>query len=110
MTLTAEKLFARIWKELLEFHVFKDVQGDHLTPDNVHGQSLILHFSERVPIGYFDESTAGDKVICSDANGHWFELLGSGKYATLTRINAEKGAEYVAQFNELRALASSQPA
>ncbi|MBD8615054.1 MULTISPECIES: hypothetical protein [Pseudomonas] len=96
------------WKDFLEFHVFKAVQGDHLTPDTIHGQSLILHFNERVVIEDFDESTVGDKVICSDADGRWFELLGSsGEYASLTRINADKGAEYVTQFNALKALAAS---
>jgi len=95
------------WKLFLEFRVFQGVQGDQITPDVIHGQSLILHFGKRGWVSIEeDNSTLMDTLVCSDDKGRWFELTGNpGQYCWIKRINAQEGADRLAEFNAIQQLA-----
>lgn len=88
------------WTDYLEFKVFPDVQGDDLTPDTIHGQHLVVHFSESV---YREK-----RAVCSDSKGRWFELTGEpGESASLRRMNAKKATEELRNFQALVQLADT---
>ena len=97
------------WKLSLEFHVFHGVQGDHVTPDVIHGQSLSLHFSKRIWVEEEEGSEIMDTLVCSDVQGRWFSLTGKpeGGCCWIKRINAQEGAGLLAEFNGLQQLAQT---
>lgn len=97
-----------LWKPYLEFRVFHGVQGDHVAPDVIHGQSLTLHFSKQTWVEEEEGSELRDTLVCSDDKGRWFELTGKPQhYCWIKRINAQEGANLLAEFNGLQQLAAT---
>lgn len=96
------------WKLFLEFRVFHGVQGDRVTPDVIHGQSLEFHVCKRrLMIDEDDSSCFRDVVVCSDDQGRWFELTGRlDQFCGIVRINAQEGADRLSEFNAIRQLAA----
>lgn len=99
-----------LWRDYVEYRVFRDVQGDSIAPDTVHGQSLTIHFSEKVLLEDFDGDThLAQLAFCTDNLNRCFELKGiPGVYADLRRINSEKGFESLAKHSEMVKLANSE--
>lgn len=99
-----------LWRNYVEFRVFRDVEGDEIRPDTVHGQSLTIHFSEKVLLEDFDGDTHWAQLaLCTDNLNRCFELQGiPGVYADLRRINSEKGFELLAKHTEMVKLANSE--
>jgi len=97
------------WKLFLEFRVFRGVQGDRVTPDVIHGQSLEFHVCKRLlVIDEDDSSYYRDIVVCSDDQGRWFELTGRlDQFCGIVRINAQEGADRLSEFNALQQLAAT---
>lgn len=96
------------WKLFLEFRVFHGVQGDHVQPDVIHGQSLTLHFSKHLWMEEEEGSELVDELVCSDDQGRWFELTGRPQnYCWIKRINAQVGADRLAKFEDLKNLATT---
>ncbi len=98
------------WKDFVEYRVFDSVQGDDIIPDKIHGQTLCIHFSEKILVEDLDGDTSyNQQALCSDQKGRWYELVGiPGLYADLHRINARKGSELLERYKAVELLASSQ--
>lgn len=96
------------WKLYVEFRVFHGVQGDHVEPDVIHGQSLTLHFAKKAWMEEEEGVELVDSLVCSDDQGRWFELTGNPQcYCWIKRINAQEGADRLAKFNDLQKLAAT---